>query len=115
MDYNDLIIWESKEIISNSNYFITDRVFDLGYEVRINLEDVKRVVFNKGTIVSKGESQDWIHNQFGESYQYFYESFKNEEDFEKIENSPNYYELYEKVSIDLEQFVRIVKEIDMKE
>lgn len=114
LNYNNLIIWESKEMMSNSNYFITDRVFDLGYEVRTNLEDEKRVVFNKVTTVSKDEVQNWINNQFGESYQYFCKYFKNEEDFEKIVHSPTYYELYEKVSIDLEHFIKIEKEIDMK-
>lgn len=110
LEYNDLLLWEDKDIINNSDYFITDRVFDLGYEVRTNFNGEHRVIFDKVTTVSNGVVQNWIQKQFGESYQYLYEYFENEEDFERIVYSSDYYELYDKVSINLERFIRMVKD-----
>lgn len=112
LKYNNLIIWEEYEIINNDNYFITNRIFDLGYEVRMDLNEKKRVIFDRITAVSNGEAQEVTKFKFGESYKYFYEYFEDEQESEKAVYSTIYYEIYEKVSIELEQFVRIIKGLE---
>ncbi len=114
--YKSLIIWDFKDYIENDNYYFNDYIFKLGYELRSNIGGLYRVVFNKVTSVSSGKTQNFIDKQFGESYQYFLEWLTDEEDFEKIDYSTDYleyYETHEKVSINLEKFIELIKEITL--
>lgn len=120
LDYINLIIWKSKDFIESKNYysyhshFLKDYDLDLGYEIRSNSEGMKRVVFNNASIVINGIVENHIDHRFGESYQYFSELLTDEEDFEKIVYS-EYYIIRKKVSINIEEFIKLVKEINLKD
>lgn len=116
LKYNNLILWESKELIESNDYFFYKYIFNLGYEIRYDSKGVKRVVFDNVSYISDGEEKKYISSLFGESYQYFSKWLIDEQDFEQINQSTHYLECYvirKKVSISLEKFVELIKEITL--
>ena len=123
--YKELIIYVSKDSIKTNNYYFSRYVLDLGYEIRTNTEGVKRVVFdeiishyNNYEIISFKDDCLCVRGYNQKSYECFSEWLTDEEEYEKIDYSTKDSEMYEilkKVSINLDTFIKLIREINLEE
>lgn len=116
LEYTDLLIYENIKYIEEEKCCFSNGIFeDRGYETRYDSNGKERVVFKRYIYSSNGKWVDYEDGTFANLYSYFQEWLMNEKDCKEIMIDGKRQYFYKKVSIDLDKFRELIKEIELEE